>query len=279
MDFTINKYKYTVSINNFPTGEMGVILPTSLPQHADTITVYYDWVRWGNSGVIVLAQLLEALQQRYRSDTYKKNLVLPYVPYSRQDRVCNKGESFSLKIFANIINQFNFDLVQTWDNHSDVATALIDNCVDKSQAQILVGTELSVAIRKGEIVLVSPDNGAIKKTRSIAKAHGGELIVRCDKKRDISTGQIVLTEVFDRELVRRLDHLLIVDDICDGGGTFLGLASKLKELNPTIKLDLYITHGFFTKGIDILLEVYDNIYTTDSVCRISDDKLTIIGDK
>jgi len=72
------------------------------------------------------------------------------------------------------------------------------------------------------------------------------------------------------------DNFLVVDDLCDGGGTFIGLGEAIKEINPKARLSLYITHGFFTKGLESLLEYYDRLYTTNSVCRIEHDKLTII---
>jgi len=56
---------------------------------------------------------------------------------------------------------------------------------------------------------------------------------------------------------------LIVDDICDGGGTFLGLAEELKECNSG---DLYlaVSHGIFSKGSQTLLDNFKSIYSTDS---------------
>jgi ribose-phosphate pyrophosphokinase len=54
---------------------------------------------------------------------------------------------------------------------------------------------------------------------------------------------------------------LIVDDICDGGATFVALARKLREAGA-IEVSLFVTHGIFSKGKD--LEGIDNIYTTGS---------------
>jgi len=82
--------------------------------------------------------------------------------------------------------------------------------------------------------------------------------------------------VIDQSIAEWNDNFLIVDDICDGGGTFIGLGEAIKKINPSAKLELFVTHGFFTKGLDKLLKLYDTIYTTDSVCRIKNDKLVII---
>ena len=66
----------------------------------------------------------------------------------------------------------------------------------------------------------------------------------------------------------------IIDDICLGGRTFVNIAQKLKEKNCG-KLFLIVTHGIFNYGIDNLLEYFENIYTTDSICTLESDRLSI----
>ncbi len=56
------------------------------------------------------------------------DLIMPYIPYARQDRKAVEGESFTLKVFAKVLNSVGFDNVYTVDNHSEVSSALIDNC-------------------------------------------------------------------------------------------------------------------------------------------------------
>jgi len=58
------------------------------------------------------------------------DLIMPYIPYARQDRKCDEGESFTLKVFTNLINSANFNKVTVIDAHSDVALALLNNCVN-----------------------------------------------------------------------------------------------------------------------------------------------------
>jgi len=262
LNFFINDREFEAHINEFPSGELGVVIPEINLARAVSVRIVYDWRLLGNNGIIVVAQLLEALRSKFKF-IYFTELVMPYVPYSRQDRVCNVGESFSLKVFANIINDMGFNQVTTWDNHSDVATALIDNCFNIHQRDILdetLGADGMVGY-----TLVSPDAGSVKKTQAIAKEFGITDIVYADKVRDVSTGQITSIDIRNPELVRSNMHFLVVDDICDGGGTFLGLGSAMRDLNEQCHLNLFITHGFFTKGTSALYGIYDNIYTTDSV--------------
>ena len=54
---------------------------------------------------------------------------------------------------------------------------------------------------------------------------------------------------------------IIIDDICDGGGTFVGIADKVGRA----PLGMYITHGIFSQGFDALRERFEHIYTTNSL--------------
>lgn len=59
--------------------------------------------------------------------------------------------------------------------------------------------------------------------------------------------------------------LLVIDDICDGGGTFVLLANELKKHNPT-RFSLFVTHGIFSKGVEVLYDAgYSSVITTDSL--------------
>lgn len=116
--------------------------------------------------------------------------------------------------------------------------------------------------------LISPDAGSNKKIYDLAKSIGydGE-IIRCDKLRDIPTGQIIETIVYKNDLGGK--DAIIVDDICDGGKTFIELAKVLKEKNVG-KIYLVVTHGIFSAGFDSLGEYFDGIYCTNSVKDITD---------
>lgn len=190
-------------------------------------------------------------------------LIMPYIPYARQDRQCAERESFSLKVFTNIINSANFDKVWVIDSHSDVAPALINNCVNISNKFFL---QEILADFVNNPILISPDAGANKKCNKLAIDLGLDL-VKCDKIRDVKTGNLSGFEVFSNDLLGR--DCLIVDDICDGGGTFIGLAQELKKKNAG---DLYlgVTHGIFSKGVDIFKSVFEEVYCTNSFSDIND---------
>lgn len=201
------------------------------------------------------------------------HLILPYIPYARQDRRCQKGDPFSLGVFARILNGMNFNSVSSLDPHSDVAPALINNIKYKSLIDIINGSETLRDIALTTLP-VAPDAGANKKVFSVAEYSSKEMI-RADKIRDIENkGAIIGTEVYCDSLLGQ--SVTIWDDICDGGRTFTELAKVLKAKGAR-SINLYVTHGIFAKGIDILIESgIDRIFTTDSLPNEKHDRLTII---
>lgn len=108
--------------------------------------------------------------------------------------------------------------------------------------------------------VIAPDHGALGRAGAVAELLDIPLYT-AEKKRDAETGRLLSYHLGD--LGDANGEYLIVDDICDGGGTFALLAQSAPE---TVKLDLWVTHGGFTKGIeDTGLDRYRTIYTTDSL--------------
>lgn len=204
--------------------------------------------------VMTLLLLTDAIRREYGNQPIE--LELPYLPYARQDRVCAPGEALSLKVFTDLINAQNYDLVRVWDPHSDVATALLDNC------DVVKGYTFARKIidqyrgPMDNLVLVSPDAGANKKIFEAAQYLRISTVVRADKTRDVQTGALSGTEVYGD--VKGKD-CLILDDIIDGGFTFILLGNKLKELGAS-KVVLFCTHGIFSKGADALAGAVDEMY-------------------
>jgi ribose-phosphate pyrophosphokinase len=186
-------------------------------------------------------------------------LYIPYFPYARQDRVCAKGDPFSLSIMADLINSCGFDKVITHDIHSDKIGMIVDNF--RNIGAISHVEKAMELIGNPNIRLISPDKGAFKRVHNIAIDIGVDLPVECGKDRDPESGSISGFYVKENDL--HGDDCLIIDDICDGGGTFLGLAKELKRKNAG-KLYLYVTHGIFSKGYFELTNAFEHIYTTNS---------------
>lgn len=214
-----------------------------------------------SSALIQLMMAVDALK-RLTNETLPIELIAPYFPYARQDRVCVKGEALGAAVMANFINQLHFSKVTIWDAHSDVSPALLNRVINVDQISLLARCdELNHRLKKGELTLISPDAGASKKTIKIAEAFNGEPdVIQAQKVRNLKTGEILKTEIMGDVKDKKV---LIADDICDGGRTFIELAKVLKN-NGAIEVSLFITHGIFSKGLGVFEGLIDSIYTTDS---------------
>lgn len=214
-----------------------------------------------SSKVVRLMIAVDALK-RLTNKTCSFELLIPYFPYARQDRVCVKGEALGAVVMANLINSLGFTKVTIWDAHSDVSPALIKNVLNIPQIDLLARCDdLSQRLSAGELVLISPDAGASKKTMQIAAKFNGEPeVIQAQKLRNLKTGEIIKTEILGDVTGKKV---LIADDICDGGRTFIELAKELKRMGVK-EVSLFITHGIFSNGLDIFEGLIDNIYTTDS---------------
>ncbi len=209
--------------------------------------------------------LLTAVNALRKLGVSKMSLLLPYFPGSRQDRVMNYGEALTVQVYADIINAQVFRKVIILDPHSDVTTALVSNCeiIDPHLFAKQVIDKIG-----SDVCLISPDSGALKNIYSIAKALNKNTVVECTKHRDIQTGHLSGFKVHVEDLQGK--DCLILDDICDGGGTFIGLAKELKNKNAG-KIYLGVSHGIFSKGLSVLKDSIEKIYTTNSFYDSTDD--------
>ena len=206
------------------------------------------------SFIVELSLLVNALRDEFPESVHF-DLDLPYIPYSRQDRVCDVGDAFGLKVFADQLNSLNFRYVIIFDAHSDVSPALINNCINREVKNLFV---LNPEFISKYSHLVAPDAGAYKKVNSIA-SHFNLPVIPALKTRDTATGRLSNTVVVT-EGVENPTRLLVIDDLVDAGGTFLALGAKLKQAFPHTPIDLYISHGIFAKGLNGLDKYYDSIY-------------------
>ncbi len=183
-----------------------------------------------------------------------ERLILPYVPGARQDRINFTGDVlFTSASVASLINDRPFNLVKILDPHSTTIRSFIRNVAEYplgKVADMLPNTYDGV---------IAPDKGAMRRAAVFAAAMGHRPLIQAEKQRDPSNGVLSGFAV----KVEKGKHYLVADDICDGGGTFIGLAEKIKEQGATA--DLYVSHGIFSKGTKHLRQYYKNIYSTNSL--------------
>lgn len=214
--------------------------------------------------VFKLLLVCDALKRKGIKDI---SLIISYLPFARQDRVMVEGEPLSVKVIADIINSCRFNAVGIFDPHSEVCLALINNSYAITNHKFV----RECLLEKSNYLIVSPDAGAYKKIFKLCQyLQYKEQIVLCNKLRDVSTGNIIETTCDTSDFHGK--DLYIIDDICDGGGTFILLAKELRKRNAG-KINLIVSHGIFSKGN--ALDGIDNIYTTDSFKNSQPNKITL----
>lgn len=236
----------------FSGGEIGVQVSGVTEKELTLVT------RIQNSNDVM--ELLMATDAARRMRVKEIHLFLPYLPYARQDRVVNKGEAHSLSVFANLLTWQRYESVTVFDPHSEASS----NLMNDQDFRVVSNHEFvkKVFAGKSNYWLVSPDAGAAKKIHQVAEAIGyAEKPVQALKYRLVG-GAIDSIEIYESNLGGR--DAYIVDDICDGGATFIALAKELKKRNVG-KIYLVVSHGIFSKGLGVLSSGgIDHVFTTDS---------------
>ncbi|MCK8480434.1 ribose-phosphate diphosphokinase [Psychroserpens algicola] len=248
----------------FSGGEPHIKILSNL-NDIDEVSVTTRIQSFNDMGLLVIA--IDALR---RMAIKRIHLLLPYMPAARQDRVMITGESLSVKVYADIINSLNLESVTIFDPHSEVAPALLNNCKVISNFKFI---EQVIKDINSEVILISPDGGALKKIYKVSEFLGGLSVVECSKKRNVKNGKLEGFKVYEDDLSGK--DCLIVDDICDGGGTFIGLAEELKTKNAG-RLYLVVSHGIFSKGVSVLNKYFTTMYTTDSFKDLQEDGIVQI---
>jgi ribose-phosphate pyrophosphokinase len=191
----------------------------------------------------------------------KVELTISYLITARMDRIMLDGEPFSLKVVAGILNQAGFRRISIFDPHSEITTALVEHSYAIPNHQFVkdVLDDYFTKNEPSDFCLVSPDAGALKKIYKLAQYLQIDTIIECMKERDVKTGALTSFKTTTTDLSGQT--CFIIDDICDGGGTFAGTAKMLKEKGAG-KIVLVVSHGIFSKGSSI--DFVDEVYTTDS---------------
>ena len=211
--------------------------------------------------------LLEVANALGHLHVKKEVLIIPYLMAARYDRLMQPGDSFDLEVIAGLINSCGFKKVILFDVHSDVSLQLIKNATNINNRKLVEQYDQEHAL------VICPDNGASKKVDEYLKwnKHFTE-IVYCTKKRELSTGKLTLLVNNPDKCKNR--NCVIIDDICDGGATFLAIADQIEPKH----FSLIVTHGIFSKGFMALEKKFDEIIVSNSYSRSYDsEKVKVVN--
>ena len=260
--YNLSKMK-TIHLNK-QVGVRFILFPDNQPH------VIIDEINPGEE-VAVVCSLTDSMQVMHLLQTSnaldhlgakKQLLVIPYLMAARYDRLMQDGDSFDLEVIADLINSCGFEKVLLFDVHSEVSLRLINNSISIGNRQLVE------QYHQTDAIVICPDTGAAKKVNEYFKWNKNlKEIVYCSKKRELSTGRLTL-EVGD-PLKCENRNCVIIDDICDGGATFLAIAGKIKPKHLT----LIVTHGIFSKGFAVLEKKFDEIIVSDSYRESYDSRI------
>ena len=272
-----------VDLNKFPDGTM--LMKADLynkycrcqrdaKNKGENVMVSITWFYENDTELIALIYLTRHLQTKGFTDI---RLNMPYVPNARQDRVKKDEDVFTLKYFTEVINSLGFSAVTVLDVHSNVGLALINNVRERDPSYFITKAVSDIKDRNNDVepFIFYPDAGAEKR-------YGNMLQMPCAygvKTRDWETGQLAdEIQVYGTDVTDLQGKpVLIVDDICSRGGTFVRAAKALKKLNAG-KIYLYVTHceNTILDGVLLTDGYVEEVYTTNSVFKEKHERIHVM---
>jgi ribose-phosphate pyrophosphokinase len=249
------------------------IEPTIFPDKTSQIWKLDESVlRWSmtfNAPVVVIwkfeseAEFVHLLQLKALLDAYGAfgvELYIPYLPYARQDKSVSNTTTFALLPFLEVLRGMKFEKIVINDPHNEEP---VRKALGASAEFMYPINQVKEVWCNQEIdFLCYPDMGA---RRKYSRIYTGMSYIYGNKNRDQLTGMITGYELVLPEISYDLSgkNVLIVDDLCDAGGTFILLAKELFAAGAS-KVLLFVSHGLFTKGTDVIFDSgIQRIYTKE----------------
>lgn len=248
-------------ISRFPSGEVAVALgvdannPFKVQKHVSVLVQGYE-----PDLLFILGNIKDALDELIREADVQVDvrLFLGFMPHARYDRHMVDGDGFALRVFCDMLNLMKFSRIMVIDPHSDQTCSLLRNAGAIPQDDVMMRV---LSTENKPDYLVAPDAGAYKKIFKLSQKMGIP-VVTLTKVRDLESGNIVETRLLDE--IDKGAYCLIVDDLCDGGRTFIEAAKALQKAGAE-RVDLAVTHGIFSAGLSNLLDNgITKLYCTDS---------------
>jgi len=241
MSITVNGIKIEPTKFSDGTSQVWQIDTNILDYRGAEMKIVWDFE---NEGEIFQLMQLNTLLKHGRIP-HPISLHMPFLPYGRQDKRIANDATFALQTFAEIINGMRFSKVTSLDTHSDVAETLINgfkNIFPDRQIRNVVNE-----LNADDLIPAYPDAGAFDRYYSLDRKINSIIV---HKERNQLTGYIEKYRI-DGESAGK--DILIIDDICDGGMTFILMAKELYRQGAK-SVSLYVTHGIFSKGLKPLKE-------------------------
>ena len=206
-----------VNIQRFSDGEIGVEFQESIRgQHVFLIQSTF-------APTDNLMELLLMIDAAKRASAYKVIAVMPYYGYARQDRKDRPRVAIGSKLVANMLTAAGADRVVTMDLHAPQIQGYFDIPVDHLDSSAIFIPYIE-SLKLPNLTFAAPDVGSANRIREIATYFECDMVI-CDKHRKRANeiaSMVLIGDVVDRDII-------LIDDICDTGGTLAKSAGLLKE--------------------------------------------------
>lgn len=244
--------KYVIS--RFPDGEVQVTLdPFSRKEEINVrcrITSAEE--------LFILMQVCDILHRH----GMRFSISIYYLMGMRMDRVMDFNRPFTLSIITNILDHLCAANISIFCPHSEASLDQFRN----TYATHIYSEEWEEAVKgilsAEDFQMVLPDRGAVDRYFPDGAKVPADIIIGA-KVRDIGTGKITSIEVENPEALDGRP-LLLVDDLCDGGGTFVGLAQAIKKVKPEASVNIIVNHMVNPKGIENLSKNFGRVWFSNS---------------
>jgi ribose-phosphate pyrophosphokinase len=206
-----------VNIQRFSDGEIGVEFQESI-RGQFVFLIQSTFAPTDN-----LMELLLMIDAAKRASAYKVIAVMPYYGYARQDRKDRPRVAIGSKLVANMLTAAGADRVVTMDLHAPQIQGYFDIPVDHLDSSAIFIPYIE-SLQLENLTFAAPDVGSANRIREVASYFESEMVI-CDKHRKRANeiaSMVVIGDVTDRDIV-------LIDDICDTGGTLAKSAGLLKE--------------------------------------------------
>ncbi len=196
-----------------------------------------------------------------RGEARKVIAVLPYHSYARQDRIHRPGECLSAHVVAKLIESVGFDKLITVELHNETILGFFEiPVIHVSGLSVFQGEVEKI---KNDVVIITPDAGALKRAQKFAESMDLPLAL-IEKKRDLNTPHKLVSMKVVGDVKDKI--AIIVDDVIVTGGTLVNAAYLLKEKGAKQVIAL-ATHADFVGGADKILQdsPIDRVWVTDTI--------------
>jgi len=187
--------------------------------------------------------------------------VIPWMGYSKQDKVFRKGEPLSIAVVAKILNGVGFKKMITFDLHNPQSIKFFKTRLINLSARSLMVECFKRQVDE-ETVVVAPDKGGVKLSKEFAKDLG-IAVAYLDKERDLSTGKVTVKGIKGEVENKRV---LMIDDIMATGGTLIE-AAKYLRVKGVQSIKVGVTHHLYVPGVQKKIDgsAIDSLVVTDTV--------------